>query len=294
MKCLYPLTIRRTDGYLGRDGLTSVTVPCGKCAVCRKERSKMWASRLMLESLYFVDSVFVTLTYDDENLVRASRSTLPTLYKPDVQKFFKRLRKDLEGTDRKIKYYAVGEYGDRTFRPHYHCIIFGLSQKDKELISDNWSLGRVDVGDVTLASCNYVSGYIQKKLYGEVSGKVYYDRLPPFSLMSKGIGLDYLDDNIDDFKNGNAIKWHGKFLKTPRYFWKRLGDFDKTDFETSCKVRISKESKSRELAYQDLQDYARRGVVDLSLIDEIRLKERDNREARYKKIEEMYPAKGNF
>jgi len=47
-----------------------------------------------------------------------------TLKKTDIQKFFKRLRKCHGKKHKSIKYYAVGEYGGQTLRPHYHIVIF--------------------------------------------------------------------------------------------------------------------------------------------------------------------------
>ena len=57
-----------------------------------------------------------------------------TLQKSDLQKFFKRLRKK---THEKISYYAVGEYGDNTQRPHYHIILFNAIPR---IVEAAWSI----------------------------------------------------------------------------------------------------------------------------------------------------------
>ncbi len=74
----------------------------------------------------------MTLTYDDEHLpindYVDSDGVIhgkPTLRKRDVQLFLKRLRKNYK-YDNHIKYFCCGEYGGKTFRPHYHLIIFGF------------------------------------------------------------------------------------------------------------------------------------------------------------------------
>ncbi|AXB22553.1 replication initiation protein [Lynx canadensis associated microvirus CLP 9413] len=54
-----------------------------------------------------------------------------TLAKRDFQLFMKRLRKAFP--DQKIRYFAAGEYGSETFRPHYHAILFGLKLDDLQL-----------------------------------------------------------------------------------------------------------------------------------------------------------------
>ena len=51
------------------------------------------------------------------------------LKKSDFQKFIKRLRKDYD-----IKYFACGEYGDKTLRPHFHAILFGVNFSDDKII----------------------------------------------------------------------------------------------------------------------------------------------------------------
>lgn len=113
-----------------------VEIPCGKCIGCRLKYSQEWANRCMLELQYHDDAYFVTLTYDedhvplsyytDENTGEAYKAL--TLYKRDLQLFFKRLRKEFSND--RIRYFCAGEYGSHTFRPHYHAIIFGLHLDD--------------------------------------------------------------------------------------------------------------------------------------------------------------------
>lgn len=69
----------------------------------------------MAELEYFdYKGCFVTFTYNEENLP-PNRS----LRRKDMTDYWKRLRKSLEGTGKKIKYYMCGEYGDQFERPHY-------------------------------------------------------------------------------------------------------------------------------------------------------------------------------
>ena len=84
-----------------------------------------------------------------------------SISKREVQLFFKRLRKS---SDKKLRYYACGEYGGRFGRPHYHAIVYGLlpDQETRALVKDTWGLGLVHVGSVTYDSCRYVAQYIRK------------------------------------------------------------------------------------------------------------------------------------
>lgn len=221
MRCLRPIPLKDEHGR-------TVEVPCGKCPACRKEKSKAWALRMVVESLYWKECIFLTLTYDDDHiptcaptLTSQGHLTLPfTLCKDDVQRFWKRLRKAIY--PRKIRYYLCGEYGDNTFRPHYHAVVFGLGYADRPVVESCWRDGFVYLEDVNLATCNYVAGYVQKKLYGDVSKDVYGNRLPPFACMSKGIGRQYVQEHWREIMDDGFILYHGSRLRVPRYFWESI------------------------------------------------------------------------
>ncbi len=215
MSCLRP--------FLMKDKLGRVfELSCGRCINCKKERSKAWAFRLMCESHEWFSSVFVTLTYDDEHVPYLGEPSLPyyaSLYPRDLTLFLKRLRKSLG--DNRLKYYACGEYGSKTYRPHYHLIIFGLGFLDEPLISKCWDKGFIKLDPVNVQTVNYVAGYVQKKLYGS---DVYPDIVvPPFSRMSKGLGKSYFEKNFDKiWKQG--ITFQGFRIPVPRYFYKLASD----------------------------------------------------------------------
>lgn len=119
----------------------TVKIPCGKCIGCRLDYSRQWANRCMLEAQYHdKDSVwFVTITYNDKYVPKVTTvdpetgKSVPafTLRKKDFQLWMKRLRKRF-GCDH-IRFFAAGEYGSETFRPHYHAILFGLHLHDLEV-----------------------------------------------------------------------------------------------------------------------------------------------------------------
>lgn len=148
-----------------------IRLPCGQCTFCRLEQSRQWAVRIMKEAKCHDQNSFLTLTYDDDHLPEHR-----SLNKKDLTLFFKRLRKSL--SPKKIRYYAVGEYGDKTQRPHYHVILFGhdfsddrklYKQRENPLyesktLSDAWPLGFANFGDVTFESAAYCARYCLKKV----------------------------------------------------------------------------------------------------------------------------------
>lgn len=154
-------------------------VPCGQCMSCRVNRRRLWAHRMMLEDLCHDYSSWVTLTYAD----------LPpegSLQPHELTKFIKRIRRQVE-PDR-VRYFAVGEYGDETFRPHYHLMLFGFPPRLGDLLQENWDYGNVDVGEVNYTTCCYTAGYCTKKLTKKDDPRLG-GRHPEFARMSNRPGL---------------------------------------------------------------------------------------------------------
>lgn len=167
----------------------------------------------MLESLIHGDKCFVTLTYTPETLPTFSTGPggplVPTLRPKDLQLFLKRLRETIK--PKSIRFYAVGEYGDETERPHYHLALFGYptclyGYTDRRLsgpcdcvpcstLQRVWSLGLIHNGTLELHSAQYVAKYVTKKMTGH-DDKRLNGRHPEFARMSlrPGIGANALWD----------------------------------------------------------------------------------------------------
>lgn len=158
--------------------LRGVPFPCGQCLPCRINRRRLWTHRLLLESYEHSDSIFITLTYADEYLPEFA-----SLDKKALQLFFKRFRKSI---GRKVRFYACGEYGSQTHRPHYHAIIFGASLLDGEQVARAWPFGRVHVAECNRHTIQYVAGYVTKKFI-----KKEDDRVQEFATMSRKPGLGF-------------------------------------------------------------------------------------------------------
>lgn len=154
----------------------------------------MWQHRIMLETKSHMESIFVTLTYDDNQVPMNDNADL-ILYKPDLQNFLKRLRKRKDGE--RIRYFAVGEYGTQSGRPHYHLCLFGCGTGSSEDVGNAWRLGKdpigiVHIGNITPESARYIAGYTIKKLTRQNDERLM-GRPPEFMVSSKkngGIGHD--------------------------------------------------------------------------------------------------------
>lgn len=231
MQCSFPRPVK--------NGNITIYVPCGQCICCRINKTTEWSIRLLCElKNYGSNAMFVTLTYDDEHLPKDF-----SLHKEDLQKFFKRLRRDLEKENRKIRYFACGEYGDEKKscyptgfgRCHFHAIIFGLnpdSDYDRCLISENWTFCESflfdkkhrGIGSVNSDSIQYVTGYIRKKLLGK--SKQDYENagiVPPFQVQSQSLGLDGFKEYYSEYNYPDYVLFNGHKISIPRYFVDKLG-----------------------------------------------------------------------
>lgn len=214
--------------------------PCGKCPQCLARRVSSWSFRLMEEYRVSISAYFITLTYDTAH-IPISKNGFRTLRKSDVQKFFKRLRKaheSLDGDRPPIRYYAVGEYGTRTYRPHYHIILFNANV---ELIQNAWGLGQVNYGNeegVSMASCGYTLKYINKK--SKIPLHRNDDREKEFPLMSKHLGENYLTPQM--------IRWHKKQLENGMYCTLKDGSGKKIAMPRYYKDKIYNEHEKKAIA----------------------------------------------
>ncbi len=223
MRCLHP--------YRVDEGLF---VPCGKCLNCQITYRQQWGLRCVHELPYFDCATFLTLTYDDDHLP-SNGSLVPK----DLQDFWKRLRYYVDDSPfaGKIKYFASGEYGDETFRPHYHAIIFGIPWNVKEIrefVFKSWKncrwseLPQDDIFQpVNKTTVEYVAGYVHKKYFGQLQKSIYQDNglVPPFSRTSGGIGARYALNHREQLLRTGQCNYYGRKIPMPKYYWEKLTDW---------------------------------------------------------------------
>lgn len=233
------------------------TVPCGRCIACRINRTREWSIRLTHESLYWQQSTFLTLTYDDDHI-----SWDNDLSKRDLQLFFKRLRKS---SAKKCAYYAVGEYGETYGRPHYHAVLygFGTGDEDRRLIKESWGKGRIALGTVTYQSTRYVAQYIQKKLYGEKAREVYKWKEPPFALMSKGLGERYAIEHKDRIAELGYVTKNGLNAGLPRYYRKKIGIDNFMLMQNFKETKKKREAKIADLVDDSINEVNAKSMVNI-------------------------------
>lgn len=233
---------------LAHKAYTPIDIPCGQCLGCRIDRSRQWAVRCVHEASFYDYNCFVTLTYDDAHLPDDY-----SINKRDFCLFIKTLRKHYNGFKAvvrpngkigyPIRYYMCGEYGDKSYRPHYHACLFNFDFIDKQhyksqngvklYISDTlnklWGKGYCTIGDVTFQSAAYVARYIMKKVNGKPA-KNHYRRVdtdtgevwsvePEYNSMSlrPGIGGDWVKQFKKDLEK-DYITIQGRKFRLPKYY----------------------------------------------------------------------------
>lgn len=299
-KSFNPSTFGNADDLLTR-GFYFQPVPCGKCPDCRADVAREWSNRCLLE-LEDNDNCgcFLTLTYNDFNLPLDDDG--PTLRKRDLQLFMKRLRWFF--SSKRIRFFACGEYGPRTNRPHYHVILFGLGLSDfgdcvvkkynklgqplwvSNNLSRIWSFGYHMIGAVTKESCDYVARYTVKKQFDLDSDGEYPPHvLPPFTLSSRrpGIGMlrrdaivlgsDLSERIVCDGHNGSVYTFPvpKSFIKTAKSSGIALDRLALKAYNDSIdgNARLLSDLEAEGLSYSDFLEKKRMQRLDrLKLLQE--------------------------
>lgn len=235
-----------------------------------------------------MSAYFITLTYAPEKCP-VTRNGYMDLSKRDLQLFFKRLRKrhsvcNVPGAVDPIKYYAVGEYGGQSSRPHYHVILFNaqlelmIGKKFADMVRrglipldgyhpfecTDWPNGHVTLGEVTNASVGYTMKYVSKPR--RIPMHRNDDRQPEFSLMSKRLGKNYLTSEVmqwhkDDLLNRMHLTVEdGKKIAMPRYYKDKMytpeerseiAGFQKGEIERRTVEMVSQEYAKGEDHYKN-------------------------------------------
>jgi len=248
----------------------------------------------MLEAADHDRKSFVTLTYNEQHLPAGD-----ALHPADLQRFLKRLRKSVYPD--KLRYFAVGEYGEQTNRPHYHLALFGYPQCSKGVTSSNsrgyccpvcervqsaWSirdtpLGHIHSGELNQQTAAYIGGYVTKKL--TKAGDPRLDGRPPeFARMSlrPGIGAGAADEvasvllthRLDEAEYIPTRLAHGQSkLPLGRYIRNRIRervDVSKEDLQKFLRENENPEVRAlREVAFENAPVGSKAFAFKQALID---------------------------
>ena len=268
--------------------LTGLMLPCGRCVGCRLERSRQWAVRISHEASLYEHNCFITLTYDEQHLPADG-----SLHVDHFQKFMKRLRK--QNSNKRIRFYHCGEYGEKLGRPHYHAIIFNHDFDDKEVFSTSksgvlhvsaqleklWPFGYSTIGSVTFESAAYCARYVMKKITGrpaddhytridETTGEIFHLK-PEYNTMSRrpGIAADWFKKFSGDLYPKDFFYLNGKKMRPVRFYYNLYEHLAPASMQ-----QIKDDRKIAALKFADDQTPERLGVRERCLQSRLSMKKR--------------------
>ena len=307
------------EEYYKRTDKNNVTIiPCKKCRLCRLNKANEWATRCYTESITNTTGIFITLSYNNENLPKTEKGE-PTLKKDDLRLFKNKLRQQLyrdTGERIKIKTFECGEYGQKKGRPHYHMILWGWKPKDLKpnkmnkngdyLYSSNklekiWGKGLIIIGQITYESASYVARYTNKKI-DEININPNIEK--PFINMSRGknnsIGIDYWKMKKNQIKENKGIYVKTnkgvKLKNIPNYFLKKweeeITKKQKEELINTIPKEMYQDHIKLKKEQKETLENLKKTIKILELFEKDKIKEYTEKRKKYiNKIKEKYHEK---
>lgn len=174
-------------------------VPCGQCMPCRINKGRLWSARILAEeSMHPLQVWFVTLTYDDKHVPRTPDGHL-TLRKRKTLRWLHNQKRDVGS----FRYYAVGEYGDLTRRPHYHLALFPGQPAQVNQLTAAWQeFGHTSAYPLNPARARYLANYTTKKLTKDTDERLERGQEPEFRTSSRNppIGAAFIPPLVSAYR----------------------------------------------------------------------------------------------
>ncbi len=214
------------------------------------------------------------LTYDDDHLVHDEGDGMYgiRIYKHHVQALIKRVRQRKTRLKKKydkakiypdqsfikpLKYFAVGEYGTRNHRPHYHIICFNLPMDlVPKSFQEAWPYGKIHFGMAEKGSIHYTAKYLLKD--------------ESFLICSNGIGKKYIIKNrvYHEKDSVEYVTMDGFKYKIPRYYKDQIDIYqEKTHIEVGQKplydlpnMTVNGDARKEKKLYESDLRYAKEAI----------------------------------
>ena len=299
MPCYNPLVAWRVEGKMvfnpprgSHKLLKPYNLPCSKCIGCRLNYARSWALRCQLEAMSHKDNCFITLTFSNDELLK--RDNPWSVDVKDFQLFMKKFRKRF---NKSIRFFHCGEYGEKTYRPHYHALLFGhdfrvpsSTNKIKKFgkkyplyesseLTSLWGRGHTTVGELNFDTASYTARYVTKKIKGDVSN-IHIDKATGevsqindvYCTMSRANGIGY--DAYQKYKHnwyGNdfIVNANGIKMKPPRYFDKLYEEEYPERFAVIKKIK----KENLDFVDQNPKDPKYKRLKDIENVKLLKLKE---------------------
>ena len=192
--------------------------------------------------------------------------------KKDVQDWFKRLRSAIDyqlnknkTNEFRLRYFICSEYGPRTFRPHYHAILWydseELQRHISRLIRETWQNGNSVISLVNNSASQYVAKYVNGDT--RLPSFLRTEFTSTFHLASKHPYIGYCPADEEALRKNVLDGTYGKselnrqtgtfeFVPTPRSLENRL--------LPKCRGYRTLSHSERVRVYATAYDYKQRGI----------------------------------
>lgn len=229
---------------------------CRKCDECIAARKRHWIGRMLAEEQTSVKTWFATFTYAGGY----GNEKAYWLQYSDLQKTIKRMRR----AGHRFKYVAVGEYGTKLSRAHWHVIFYWKSEPpvvemDKRIQWKYWEMGatQIEFPRSQQGAAVYLMDYLNKTNLRKNVMK--YSKNP-------ALGQEYLLERarhhartgVALFANGDNFTVPGNTAKTGKPFYYPVGR-DTAIYEKMLKAYVetwvSCRPKQRIKLSPDVTDY---------------------------------------
>lgn len=165
-----------------------VTVGCGNCYECRKQKANSWRIRLCEEIKEHEYAYFITLTFSPESLRKLcdhyETTETNAVAGIALRKFLERYRKKNKHS---LRHWIITELGhEGTERIHMHGIIFDKEPWNNAKLESYWQYGAADTGKYcNIQTINYIVKYVTKidTVHKDYKAQIF---------ASPGIGSSYL------------------------------------------------------------------------------------------------------
>lgn len=210
-----------TNGLLPDDYY--ITVPCGHCILCEKNKSRDWVNRMLFEFDQTKQGVFITLTFNDD-----SYNKFFNQWNKALSLFLDRWRKEFPP----LRYIFIPDVGEDFGRLHYHGILFGVSYLPISDVTRVWQYGYCWLGYCNEKTIRYVAKYVTKPTKEKLQ-ELQISKLPRI-MVSKGLGANYI--------NSKTLKIHKSFglnpslpfgdgkTPLPRYLYNKIFSREEKDY----------------------------------------------------------------
>lgn len=260
-------------------------VACRVCKQCQQAQVMEWAGRCIAESKNAVAAHMITLTYGRDKTINApDHLAAAVLQYRHVQTWLKKIRHKFP-----LRYFAVGEYGDKKGRAHWHIIAFWKRNvpdvpMDERFDWEPWPHGVSHFKKLTHgAGYAYVCKYLQKgdaKIAESASNQVTFktSRNPPLGsryimelaesyvdqhLAPQDLYYNFGDTKYKFFMKGSfaelfiklfVLIWNykkeGVPLPSSDLLYSWLDRWERDDVQSPLKVEMKKELIARDREYK--------------------------------------------